>query len=336
MSAPRRRARLAPALLPALLALALAVAGCGGDDRAGGDRGVEVVATTPVVGGAAASVRQLLAPNRDPHDFEPRPGDALAVARARLVLASGQGLDGWIEDVVGQAGGDARLVAVGDGLGRAGDGGDHGPGDADHGHDDGAAHGDAAHGHDHGGGDPHWWHDPTNAIAAVRRIAAALTAADPANRRAYARNAAAYVRRLRALDAGIRRCIAAIPPARRTLATGHDTLGAFARRYGLAVVGTVIPARTTQAQASAGDVAALARTLRREGVRAVFAEAGANRKLPEAVAREAGATVHALHVDGLGPADGPAGTYLGMMARNADAIVRGLTDGARGCRIAGR
>jgi ABC-type Zn uptake system ZnuABC Zn-binding protein ZnuA len=329
MPSPRRRPRLAPWLLAAVLAVALATAGCGAGDGDAASDGVAVVATTTVVGdlaravgGDAASVRQLLAPNSDPHDYEPRPADVLAVARAQLVLASGQGLDGWIEEVAAQAGGDARLVAVGDGLGPApdGDGHDHG------GHD---------HGHDHEG-DPHWWHDPTNAIAAVRRIEAALRAADPDRAEAYARNAAAYVRRLEALDAGIRRCIRRIPPAQRKLVTDHDTVGAFARRYGLELIGAVIPSQTTQAQASAGDVAELARVVRRERVRAVFPEAGANRKLTEALARETGATAdYELYGDGLGPADGPAGTYLGMAAHNADAIVRGLTGGARGCALDG-
>jgi zinc/manganese transport system substrate-binding protein len=342
---PRSPLLLVPAL--ALAVGALATAGCGSGGTAGagdGDDGtVDVVATTTVlgdvaraVGGDAVSVDQLLQPNSDPHDYEPRPHDVVATAKARLVLASGDGLDHWIDDVVEQAGGDATLVDVGASLPirRAGeeDGHDHG--------EDGAARGDEAadddDDHDHGPVDPHWWHDPTNVMAAAATVRDALTRANPGGRARYARNAAAYVAELRALDAGIRRCLAPIPPDRRKLVTDHDALGYLADRYDLDVVGAVIPSLSTQAQPSAGDVAELARVVRREGVRAVFPESGSSSKLPAALARETGATAaYKLYGDSLGPEDSGAATYLGMEAANADAIVRGLTDGARGCEIEG-
>ena len=55
--------------------------------------------------------------------------------------------------------------------------------------------------------------------------------------------------------------------ARRKLVTDHDALGYYADRYGIDVVGTVIPRYSTQAQASAGEVARLVRTIRAAGVR---------------------------------------------------------------------
>jgi zinc/manganese transport system substrate-binding protein len=340
--------------LRTLLALAavaaVAVAGCGSDDGASatggrGDAGsVDVVATTTVlgdlaraVGGDAVSVDQLLQPNSDPHDYEPRPRDVVATAKARLVLASGEDLDDWARDVVEQSGGDARLVDVGATLPALRDREDDEPGEGEHdGAEQHADDEDGHAGHDHGPIDPHWWHDPANVVAAVATVRDALTAANPAGRAVYARNAAAYVARLRALDAGIRRCIAAIPADRRKLVTDHDALGYLADRYGLQIVGAVIPSSSTQAQPSAGDVAELARVIRREGVRAIFPESGANRDLAAALARETGATAeHQLYGDTLGAEGSDAASYLGMMRHNADAIVRGLSGGARGCAIAG-
>ncbi|MGN6188630.1 MAG: metal ABC transporter substrate-binding protein, partial [Conexibacter sp.] len=184
--------------------------------------------------------------------------------------------------------------------------------------------------------DPHWWHDPVNARAAVLRVRDALTAADPAGREEYRRRAAAYVALLERLDAGIRRCMAAVPAARRRLVTDHDAFGYFARRYGIEVVGTVIPSQTTQAQPSAGDLAQLVRTIRREHVHAVFPEASVNAKLAQAIARETGATADlTLYGDTLGPAGSDGATYLTMERHNADAMVRGFTGGRRGCAIAG-
>ena len=352
------------ALLASGLAVAaLAVAGCGSDDdgsatSAGGDDAgsVNVVATTTVlgdiarnVGGDAASVEQLLQPNSDPHDYEPRPDDVVATSKAGIVLASGDGLDGWIEEVVEQSAGSPRLVDLAAALPvrRSGEeeGHDHAEeehaAEDEHGHAEGEdEHADEQHavgdGHDHGPTDPHWWHDPTNVIAATEAVRDALTTANPDGRDLYAANAAAYVRKVEALDAGIRRCLAAVPAEQRKLVTDHDALGYFADRYDVEVVGAVIPALTTQAQPSAGEVAELARVIGREGVRAVFPESGSNSKLPEALAQQTGATAaYHLYGDALGPEGSGADTYLGMEAANADAMVRGFTGGRRGCEIAG-
>jgi zinc/manganese transport system substrate-binding protein len=312
----------APRTSFALLALASVVAvlaaGCGGGDGAEGERGkraAEVVVTTTIlgdlvraVGGDAADVRQLLQPNTDPHDYEPRPDDVVATARAEVVLASGSGLDAWIETVAEQSGGDPRLVEVGARLPVARDGAD----------------GDDV--------DPHWWHDPRNVVAAVGTIRAVLTRANPEARALYARNAARYVREVRALDDAIRACVDTVPPARRKLVTDHDAFGYFADRYGIEVVGTVIPSLTTEAQPSAGDLAELSRAIERERVATVFSERSVNAKLAQAIARETGArSDDSLYGDTLGPAGSDGATYLRMQAHNADAIVRGLSGGRRGC-----
>ena len=114
------------------------------------------------------------------------------------------------------------------------------------------------------GDDPHWWQDPRNAVAAVAALRDALIEADPAGADAYRRAAAAYTERLERLDRAVERCIAKVPSADRTLVTTHDSLGYYARRYGIRVVGAVIPSRSTVAQPSAGEIAALVETIRRE------------------------------------------------------------------------
>jgi len=182
--------------------------------------------------------------------------------------------------------------------------------------------------------DPHWWHDPRNAEAAVAGIERRLAAADPAHRRLFERNADRYLGRLRALDRGIARCIGAVPAARRKLVTDHDAFGYFAQRYGIEVVGAVIPSQTTEAQPSAKDLAELARTVEEQGVSAIFPESSLSSKLAEAIARQTGASSeHTLYGDSLGPEGSPGATYLGMEAANADAVVAGFTDGRRGCRL---
>ena len=291
--------------------------------RRRGDTGPRVVATTTQIGdwtravaGDAARVHQILQPNTDPHDYEPRPADVEAVAGAKLVFLNGDGLDAWMGTVISNAGGSPEVVDLGSKVPV------RMPGQSE--------------GSEASRYDPHWWHDPRNAEAAVKVIRDALAEANPAAAATYRANAAAYLRRLEALDAGIRRCLARVPEARRKLVSDHDAFGYFAHRYGIQVVGAVIPSQTTQAQASAGDIAALVRLIRREGVRAVFPESSLSPKLAEQIARETGArSGYTLYGDTLGPSDSAGATYLSMERANADEMTRGFTGGARGCRIGG-
>src|SRR5207244_12541619 len=125
--------------------------------------------------------------------------------------------------------------------------------------------------------DPHWWHDPRNAEAAVAAIRDALVRADPTHAPLFRRNAASYLARLRGLDTRIAACFARVRRAERRLVTDHDAFSYFAARYGIDVVGAVIPSQVTQAQPSAGDTARLIALARREHVRAIFPESSLNR-----------------------------------------------------------
>ena len=102
------------------------------------------------------------------------------------------------------------------------------------------------------------------------------------------------------------------------------------------VVGAIIPSQTTQAQPSAGDIAALSDQVRRERVKAIFLESSINPKPAQGVARQTGVIGNlTLYGDTLGPAGSAGATYLTMEAHNADAMVRGFTGGRSGCSIPG-
>jgi ABC-type Zn uptake system ZnuABC Zn-binding protein ZnuA/ABC-type Mn2+/Zn2+ transport system permease subunit len=303
----------------ALAALALLGAGCGGSGDGGAGK-LDVVATTTQlsdfvrnVGGEAVEVDQILQPNTDPHDYEPRPSDVEGAAGAELVFASGDNLDAWIDQVISDSGSDAEVIDVGAQVPiRL-------PGESS--------------GAEASKYDPHWWHDPRNAEAAVRQIERALAAADPSHRVIFKRNADAYLSELKALDAGIAKCIDSVPASRRKLVTDHDGFGYFANRYGIEVLGAVIPSQTTQAQASAKDLSELAKTVEAEDVMAIFPESSLSPKVAEAVARQTGASAdYTLYGDTLGPEGSSGETYLRMEEANADEMVRGFTGGDRGCK----
>lgn len=295
----------------ALSLVLLLVAGCR-DSGSGGDAPVTAVATTTQVadlvrnvGGARVSVDGILRPNSDPHEYEPRPSDATALTQADVVFRSGGDLDKWLDEIIDNAGGDARQVTLIDSVHRIGD-------------------------------DPHWWQNPRDTILAVGAIRDALVKADPAGKRGYDRRAAAYVRKLQALDGAIARCVDRVPADKRKIVTTHDALGYFADRYGVKVIGAVIPSLSTQAQASARDVDKLVNQIRSEGVEAIFPEASITQKLEEAIGREAGAKVGAkLYADTLGPEGSGAATYLQAMRHNAGALVEGMSGGRVSCDLGG-
>ena len=315
-AAPRVGRR--PLLAAGAAVTLLLVPGCGS-----GSGGASALATTTQIGDwlrvlarPDASVHQVLQPNTDPHEYEPRPKDVLATADAKLVFENGDGLDTWMTTVVSQSGGHPDQIVLGQRVPLKLPGERSGPGASRH--------------------DPHWWHDPRNAEAAVRSIGAALAQVDGSHRRGYQRRTDAYLAQLRTLDRGIAACFAHVPPSQRKLVTDHDAFGYFARRYEIQVVGAVIPAQSTQAQPSAGEIAHLIALIRREKVKAVFPESSLSPRLAQTIARETGAvSSHTLYADTLGPRGSPGATYLGMERANADAMVRGFTGGAHGCVIPG-
>ena len=247
-----------------------------------------------------ADVTALLPANTDPHEYEVRPDDVKALASADIVLRSGGEVDEWLDGALDSAGVDEQdVVDAGAAAGLEGD-------------------------------DPHWWQDPRRAEKAVdgdRRGARA--------RRAPRRLGGRTCERLRTLDAGVQACIDRSRSAQRKLVTSHDALGYYARRYGIEVVGTVIPALTTAAQPSAGEVAqARGRRSSAAGVKTIFAESSVNPKVEEAIAREAGARIgKALWADSLGPEGSDGATYIGSIESNTRALVDGFSGGAVDCRV---
>jgi zinc/manganese transport system substrate-binding protein len=293
------------------LALLLAAAGCGGDDGDGGGGGqVGAVATMTIVGdmvrsvgGDRVDVDTLVPVGADPHDYEPRPSDAVTLTESDVVVRSGGDLDEWLDDLIENAGGDAAQVSMLDSVKAIGE-------------------------------DPHWWQDPRNAILAVEAVRGALAEADPEGRRAYAHNAAAYVRELRRLDADIEGCMQRVPSEKRKLVTTHDSLGYFAERYDVEVIGAVIPSLSTQAQPSAKDVDALVDQIEDEGVETIFPEVAVSQRLQRAISRESGAEVgRELWTDSLGAEGSGAETYLEAMRANADALAEGMSGGRVRCGV---
>ncbi|HAE46588.1 MAG TPA: metal ABC transporter substrate-binding protein, partial [Tistrella mobilis] len=82
---------------------------------------------------------------------------------------------------------------------------------------------------------------------------------------------------------------------------------------------------STEAEASAGDVAKLIDQIRAEKIPAVFMENISDPRLLDRIASETDAKIGGtLYSDALSPAGGPAATYLDMMDYNVRTLVAAL------------
>jgi zinc/manganese transport system substrate-binding protein len=189
--------------------------------------------------------------------------------------------------------------------------GDEGPGD----------------GHDGEGDNPHIWFDPTRVSIAVGPLADELVEVG-VDRDAVLRCLADYREQLAELDARVEEILAPVAPGDRLLVTNHDSLVYFADRYGFEVIGTIIPAASTLAEANPAQLEELAQLVEDLDVPAVFAETQTSTADAEALAdRVGGVEVVTLHTGTLaGPGSG-AESYPQLLVTDAELIAAALAGG---------
>ena len=103
-------------------------------------------------------------------------------------------------------------------------------------------------------------------------------------------------------------------------------MGYFANRYGFELAGLLLQSLSTNASASASDLAKVEEVIKNKGIHTIFIEVGANDTLASQVSQDTGANVVRLYSGSLGTADSGAGTYLEFMRFNVNAIVEGLRE----------
>jgi manganese/iron transport system substrate-binding protein len=277
---------------------------------------LKVIATTSIVadvvkniGGDKIDLTTLLPVGTDPHGFDPAPADLAAVADAHVVFANGMGLEDFLDEMIKNAGGEAAVVQVSQGVEPR---------------QLGTGQEQEEEEHHHEGADPHTWTSPANAIVFVHNIEHALSALDPANAESYAANAEAYETELEALDAWVKTQIDTIPLENRELVTDHAAFGYYADRYGLEQVGAVIPSFSSAAEPSAKDLAELEAAITEYEVKAIFVGTSVNPSLSERVANDTGVKLVTLYTGSLGTEGSGAETYLDYIRYNTEAIAEAL------------
>ena len=311
----------------ALAFLLLAACASSEGDDSGDGPGADlptIVATTDIWAdvtqnitcGGIAHVVTLTPPGTDPHTYEPSLADRETMANAGLIVANGLGLEAPLLDTleaVEETG--TPVFRVGDHLDAITATEDH----EDHEEDD-------PDGHDHAGGfDPHIWFDPVRVLGTLEALAAAISDSTAIAESEIEACLANYTSELDDAHAQIVDIVAGLAPQQRVLVTNHDSLSYFADRYGFRVVGTVLTAATTAAEASIAHLEELAEIIEREGVTAIFGEMAHTSATVDSLASQVGdVEVVSLVTDGLGPEGSPNGTYIELLVTNAETVVAAL------------
>ena len=276
-------------------------------------------------------VESLAPPGVDTHTYEPSLRDRAKMDNANMIVVNGLGLEASLEDTLDAVAADGTPVfVVGDHIEplTAADSEDYQSDDPPDDESDDHADETDAHGHDHeGGADPHIWFDPVRISGTLDELADTIAEATGLPEAELAACTQDYKDALLDAHTGIVDLVEGLAPERRVLVTNHDSFRYFADRYGFRVVGTVIPAATTAAEASIARLEELAHVIDHEGVAAIFGDTTHASATIEELASQAGVVVVGLNTDNLGPARSAHSTYIGLLTTNAEAIVTALQSG---------
>jgi zinc transport system substrate-binding protein len=252
----------------------------------------------------------LLPPGASPHNYALRPSDVRKVQSVDLVYWIGPDMEGFLPRVLN--GRTLPSVAVQDlpglKLRRFAE--------------DSHSHAEEADEHDHdhrpGSLDAHLWLSPINARVIATKMAADLSAADPANAARYQSNLKAFDERLDALDLRLKARLAGI--AGKPYFVFHEAFDYFEEAYGLKHAGVFSVA--AEVQPGAQHVSAMRTRLQEVGKTCVFSEPPLRPRLAETLV--AGLPVKLAELDALGG-------YTPATAQGYEQVLEKLGNDLAGC-----
>ncbi|WP_415772467.1 zinc ABC transporter substrate-binding protein ZnuA [Pseudomonas sp. LB3P38] len=252
----------------------------------------------------------LLPPGASPHNYALRPSDVRKVQSVDLVYWIGPSMEGFLPRVLN--GRTRPSVAVQDLPGLK----------LRHFAEDSHSHAEEADEHDHdhrpGSLDAHLWLSPVNARVIATKMAADLSAADPANAARYQSNLKAFDERLDAMDLRLKARLAGI--AGKPYFVFHEAFDYFEDAYGLKHAGVFSVA--AEVQPGAQHVAAMRTRLQEVGKTCVFSEPPLRPRLAETLV--AGLPVKLAELDALGG-------YTPATAQGYEQVLEKLGNDLAGC-----
>ena len=270
-----------------------------------------------------------------PHDYALTPRDMQKLAKARIVVINGLGLEAFLEKPLAAAG---KFTVVDSSKGVKAIVEDHdedqhaAPGGAEAAHKDGHDHAATAkgheagqesgqeaghdhgteHGHDHGGVNPHAFASPMQAAIMARNIGRALAAAEPVAAKNCPEAAEAYAARLEAV--GKRLAAVGANATNKNVVALHDGMAYLVRDAGLNLVDVI--QEDEEAQPSAARLLDLVKKIKESKPVVLIGEPQYSEKPVRALSAETG--VPAVQLDSLasGLSNAPLDYYETVMTNN--------------------
>jgi zinc transport system substrate-binding protein len=321
----------------------------GSGTAASGDKPRVAVSIFPLwdisrrVAGDRLDVVLVLPPGRSEHSYDPTPKEMAQVAKSKLGVSVGLGLDGWLEKIIrGAAGNDVPIVQLGpkanprkmtaeevgeEAVEAAEEQKDKPAKDDHHDHDHDEKKGDHheekghdghEHHHDHHGAeDPHFWLDPVRMKAVVPTIVEAFEKLDAAG-------AEGYKTRGKAVEAELDKLHAAIEAkskawTKKTIVTFHGSMGYYAERYGLRISAVIEP--FPGKEPTARYMKDVLGAIEKSQAAALFSEPQLDRRPAQVIADQA--KLPLFELDPIGGSTGVE-TYEKLLEKNTEALDKAL------------
>jgi manganese/iron transport system substrate-binding protein len=253
------------------------------------------------VAGTAAVVESITKPGAEIHDYQPTPRDIVKVQSADLVLWNGLNLERWFVKFFDNVKNVPSVVLT-----------------------DGIVPMSISEGPYTNKPNPHAWMSPANGLIYIENIRKALSKADPDNAAVYARNAATYAAKIKALDEPLRQRLARIPPAQRWLVSSEGAFSYLVRDYQMHEA-YLWPVNADE-QGTPQQVRKVIDLVRQNHIPVVFSESTISDRAAKQVARESDGTRYGgvLYVDSLSAADGPVPTYIALLKVTVETVAKGF------------
>ncbi|MED5453595.1 MAG: zinc ABC transporter substrate-binding protein [Verrucomicrobiota bacterium] len=248
------------------------------------------------LGGQYVSVINLVSRNSDAHMYQPKPSDAVSIAKADLVVFNGLGFEGWIPRLIKNSGYKNKQIIASEGV-------------------DAIKNGKEI--------DPHAWQSFHNIRLYVQNITQALIELRPQHVKALTKRQQKYLGSISNLEKRLKKQFASIPSNKRIVVTSHDAFGYLGREFNIRFLAPL--GLSIEVEASAEDVAAIIDQIREQNVKALFVENINNPRLLELISGETNVAIGGrLYSDALSEIKGPADTYLKMMRHNIESLINRL------------
>ena len=249
------------------------------------------------LGGQYVNVVNLVDRNSDAHTYQPKPSDAVAIAKADLVIFNGLGFEGWIPRLIKNSGYKNKQIIASKGV-------------------DAIKNGKET--------DPHAWQSFYNIRLYVQNISQMLIQLRPQYSEVLTKRQQKYLDSLNDLEINLKEQLVKIPVSKRIVVTSHDAFGYLGREFKIQFLAPL--GLSLEVEASAEDVATIIDQIREQNVKALFVENINNPRLLELISAETNVAIGGrLYSDALSEVKGPAGTYLKMMRHNIESLITVLS-----------